>query len=419
MRPISPFVDITNYVLLELGHPMHAFDLDRLAGADIRVRARAPGRNGHHAGRTSAQARRRDAGDRRCASAQAIAGVMGGATPRCRRATRRIAFESAYFKPASVRRTSKRLGLKTEASSRFERGTDINAPVVALRRAVALMQQIGAGALRRRGRRSRTRTARAAHAASAARAACDACSGSRCLTPTSSASCDRCSWQSTPTADGWDVTAPTLRVDLLREVDLIEEVGRHYGFDRLDAAVPGDDPGGCSAGSADRPRSADAARVAAAGLSEAVTFGFIERRTAEAFAGRKRSGARSSRSRIRCRRSSTCSARHCCRDWSIRSRTIAGTGGATSALYEIGSRFTAATGETPRRGVRVDRRSTPEHWSGGDAAVDFFDAKGVVELVCARARRGAGVRAGRWPWLVAGQSAPVGSAARRWASSVS
>ena len=67
--------------------------------------------------------------------------------PRCRRRRATVVFESAYFKPASVRRTSKRLGLKTEASARFERGADVNAPVVALQRALALMEQIGAGRL--------------------------------------------------------------------------------------------------------------------------------------------------------------------------------------------------------------------------------------------------------------------------------
>ena len=77
--------------------------------------------------------------------AQAIAGVMGGAGSEVSPGTRRVVFESAYFRPASVRRTSKRLNLKTEASSRFERGADIGAPVVALQRLAALMEQIGSG----------------------------------------------------------------------------------------------------------------------------------------------------------------------------------------------------------------------------------------------------------------------------------
>jgi phenylalanyl-tRNA synthetase beta chain len=77
--------------------------------------------------------------------AQAVAGVMGGAASEVSATTKTVVFESAYFKPASVRRTSKRLGLKTEASTRFERGADIGAQAVAIQRAVALMEQIGAG----------------------------------------------------------------------------------------------------------------------------------------------------------------------------------------------------------------------------------------------------------------------------------
>src|SRR6185295_19100454 len=79
------------------------------------------------------------------ARATAIGGVMGGRDSEIGRATTRIALESAYFQPASVRRTSKRLGLKTEASARFERGGDVNAPVLALERALALAEMIGAG----------------------------------------------------------------------------------------------------------------------------------------------------------------------------------------------------------------------------------------------------------------------------------
>ena len=129
VRPISPIVDITNYVLIELGHPMHAFDLAELAGGELRVRRARPGEtittlDGVERTLDPDMLVIADA-----TRAQAVAGVMGGAASEVSGATRTVAFESAYFKPASVRRTSKRLGLKTEASSRFERGADINAPV--------------------------------------------------------------------------------------------------------------------------------------------------------------------------------------------------------------------------------------------------------------------------------------------------
>src|SRR5262249_3953167 len=128
-----------------IGQPMHAFDHAKLAGPEIRVRRAKPGET----------IRTLDAIDRRLEPdmlviadrdrAQAIAGVMGGAASEVSLSTKLVVIESAYFKPASVRRTGKRLGLKTEASSRFERGADIGAQVVALQRAIALMDQIGAG----------------------------------------------------------------------------------------------------------------------------------------------------------------------------------------------------------------------------------------------------------------------------------
>src|SRR5215468_9878369 len=145
VRPVSAIVDITNYVLLELGHPMHAFDLAKLAGAEVRVRRAKKGE----------VIRTLDGVDRKLDDemlviadrdrAQAVAGVMGGAASEVSSSTKSIVFESAYFKPASVRKTSKKLGLKTEASTRFERGADINGAVAAMQRAIALMEFIGAG----------------------------------------------------------------------------------------------------------------------------------------------------------------------------------------------------------------------------------------------------------------------------------
>ena len=111
----------------------------------------------------------------------------------------------------------------------------------------------------------------------------------------------------TATADGWDVEAPTFRVDLQREVDLIEEVGRHYGFDKLEPTFPGRHRAGARARPAHSARSAGAPALTAAGLSEAVTFGFIEAKAADAFAMARTPIGRS-RSPIRCPPSSTRSA---------------------------------------------------------------------------------------------------------------
>jgi phenylalanyl-tRNA synthetase beta chain len=142
-------VDITNYVLLELGHPLHAFDADKLSGRKIRV-----GRAGKGRRLLTLDGVERDLPEEAlliwdARSPVAVAGIMGGEGSSVTSDTRNIFLESAYFAPASVRRTSRRLGLRSEASYRFERGTDIEFLVGALNRAAILMQQTGGGTIHR------------------------------------------------------------------------------------------------------------------------------------------------------------------------------------------------------------------------------------------------------------------------------
>jgi phenylalanyl-tRNA synthetase beta chain len=404
VRPISPIVDITNYVLMEFGHPMHAFDLDRLSGHAIVVR---PARAGETIVTLDGAERKLDPDMLVIAdaeNAQAVAGVMGGAASEVSESTRRIAFESAYFQPASVRRTSKRLGLKTEASSRFERGADINAPLAALRRAAALMEQIGAGRLRGPAvdvywrprkphaihlRHDRIRRLLGLHVPD-----------DDVVRILSSLSLD-----ATTAGEGWDVVVPTFRVDLLREVDLIEEVGRHYGFDRLDATFP-IMTAAASAPDPRIPRDQLTRRVCTgAGLSEAVTFGIIERRAAEAFVGDDGQAmivpvANPLSAKFDVLRPSLLpglvdsvahNLRHGRRD---------------VGLFEIGSRFSVAGGES--RAVAFAWTGTAaEHWSGSSRTVDFFDGKGVVELLCSALTLVPAFETVRRPYLVPGQSATV------------
>ncbi|MBI5641021.1 MAG: phenylalanine--tRNA ligase subunit beta [Nitrospirae bacterium] len=140
-------VDITNYVLLELGHPLHAFDADRLQGGMIQVRKAGPDRT-----ITTLDGLERELPedalliwDER--NPVAVAGVMGGEDSSVTHETADIFLESAYFEPASVRRTSKELGLRSESSYRFERGTDIEFLVNALNRATLLMRETGGGTI--------------------------------------------------------------------------------------------------------------------------------------------------------------------------------------------------------------------------------------------------------------------------------
>src|SRR6202166_1111767 len=142
---INNVVDATNYVMIELGHPLHAFDLDLLAERRIVVRRARAGEkirtlDGIERTLTAEMCVIADA-----ARAVAIAGVMGGAETEIRAATKTILLEAAWFDPISIRRTSKTLGLRTEASMRFERGADMEMAETASRRGAELIQQLGGG----------------------------------------------------------------------------------------------------------------------------------------------------------------------------------------------------------------------------------------------------------------------------------
>jgi phenylalanyl-tRNA synthetase beta chain len=405
VRPISPFVDITNYVLMELGHPMHAFDLATLAGAELRIRR---ARAGEVITTLDGMERTLEADMLVIADGrrpQAVAGVMGGAGSEVSGATRTVAFESAYFKPASVRRTSKRLGLKTEASSRFERGADVNAPVVALQRAIALMQQIGAGRLIGPfiDRYPAPCTPKPLHLR---RERLASLLGLRIPDDDVARILGGLGLSVTAASDGWDVVAPTFRVDLLREVDLIEDVGRHYGFDKLEPRFP---PMTTPAAAPDWRITRDQLvrrTLTAAGLSEAVTFGFIQADAARSFVA---DGGAGSLVAVANPLSATFDV--------LRPSLLPGLVDASAhnrrhgrrdvRLFEIGARFTSTDGETRGVGMAWTGSATPDHWSNAPRDVDFFDAKGAVEQLCARLGAPTRFEPLSAPFLVAGQAARV------------
>jgi phenylalanyl-tRNA synthetase beta chain len=240
VRPINNVVDVTNYVMLEMGQPMHAFDLERLARQRLVIRRATAGERMRTLDDID---RTLDADTLVIADAEravAIGGVMGGQDSEISAKTTVIALESAYFQPASIRRTSKRLGLKTEASSRFERGGDVNAPPAGIARAAALFQRLGAGIpagplidrypVPRQPPQLRLRASRIARVLGQNIPPDDV---PRFLEPLGFTVAPG----QGPETD-WTITVPSFRVDVLREEDLIEEVGRHYGFDRLPVRFP-------------------------------------------------------------------------------------------------------------------------------------------------------------------------------------
>ncbi len=147
LRPINNLVDITNFVMMETGQPLHAFDFDKLADNRIVVRA---AEKGESFTTLDGKERKLSSGMLMICDAEkpvALAGVMGGFNSEISEETRSVLIESACFNPASVRKTSKSLGLYTDASYRFERGVDPDGTVAALNRAAVLMQEITGGRL--------------------------------------------------------------------------------------------------------------------------------------------------------------------------------------------------------------------------------------------------------------------------------
>jgi len=238
MRSISNVVDITNYVLLEYGHPLHAFDFDLLAGGKIVVRRAADGElfttlDGQERRLTANDLTIRD-GDK----GVAIAGIMGGGNSEISDATVNILLESAYFNPSAIRRTSKRLGLHTESSHRFERGADIEVVTAALDRAAALIAELAGGTVAQ-GIIDRYPQTAVAQPINVKVSKVNGLLGTKLML----ADIKEVFQRLTFVADELDgdtlvVTVPSFRVDIEREVDLIEEVARLIGYENIVTTLP-------------------------------------------------------------------------------------------------------------------------------------------------------------------------------------
>lgn len=235
MRPINNVVDITNYVLLELGHPLHAFDLDTLKGGRIRV-ARSGGRTMKTLDGTD-RALPEDAlliwdGERPVA----VAGVMGGAETEVKEKTKNIFLESAFFLPSSVRRTSRTLGLKTESSYRFERGTDIELLEKALDRAVSLMALHCGGKISRK-----VDVYPKAFRPVSIPVRYDRVNrilGTSVRREEMADIVERLGLRAEKGPDTLVVVPPSYRTDIQSEIDVIEEIARLHGFERIPVTVP-------------------------------------------------------------------------------------------------------------------------------------------------------------------------------------
>jgi phenylalanyl-tRNA synthetase beta chain len=380
VRPISNLVDLTNYVMMEMGHPSHAFDLGRIPEGHLKVRW---ARGGERVTTLDGVDRALDqtmgvvAGPD---SPLALAGIMGGATSEVSENTTVVALEAAYWDAAATRRTAKSLGMHTEASHRFERGADPEAPAVATARIAHLMERIGAGHTRPglietlgRPRQRRTVSLRLSRI--------DTMLGT-------SVSHERT--QVILTGLGFGVSSapegtlgtevPSWRGDVSREVDVIEEVARHHGLGQIPATLPPTRlPGGLPAAQARERRVRQV--LVGAGLREALNLGFAPSALNPAFGAAPvmlQNPLSSDHDRLRHRLLPSLVENL---------RTNLRQGRADVALFEIGRVFAPPpTGEILPREVLclaflLSGAARPRHWSERPSDVDFFGAKGLVELL--------------------------------------
>jgi phenylalanyl-tRNA synthetase beta chain len=285
LRPISNIVDVTNYVMLERGQPLHAFDLARLTERQVTVRRAGDRQRIMTLDGITRELLADDLVIADMHAPVAIAGIMGGADSEIRATTGDVLVESAFFIPETVRRTARRLGLASESSYRFERGVDPSATTAALDRAVELIVATAGGTVapgileKRACDKAQTPTIRlrAARVNALLGTHFSVAEIERPLRALGAA-------VSANARTVLRVTPPPHRFDLRSEVDLVEEVARLSGYDDIAATTPTIRLGGAGAGTA---RADDPVRDAlrAAGFSETVTLALTAAESNAAFPG--------------------------------------------------------------------------------------------------------------------------------------
>lgn len=275
VRSISNVVDATNFVLLELGHPLHAFDLDKVAGREIVVRTARPGET---MTTLDGQERRLDPDDLVIADrnrASALAGVMGGGDSEISAGTTRVLVESAWFEPGGVRRTSKRHGLHTEASHRFERGADPGMLLPALDRCAALVAELSGGTVRKGVVDAHPRRHRPVQVPLAWSRPAEVL-GMAVSRKEARRILGALGFEERKAGPkGAVFKVPSWRPDVTREEDLIEEVVRLKGYDAIPEHLPpiANANPSLPAGALALARAREA--LEASGFSEAVNFSFV------------------------------------------------------------------------------------------------------------------------------------------------
>ena len=282
IRPISPVVDVTNFVMLELGQPMHGYDLAKLSGGIVTRRAEV----GEELVLLDGQTVKLDPEILIIADTSgpiAVAGIMGGNETAVDEQTTSVFLESAYFSRAVIAGRARRFGLHTDASVRFERGVDPQHQARAIERATALLIEIAGGKPGLLSEESLASEIPVATAVTLRRQRLAAVLGVDIDAAEVRSMLEGLGLSIEESPDGWSVTAPSARFDIEIEEDLIEEVVRLYGYDHIQP-VPGmltATLGSVTESSVSLERVR--ATLVARGYQEAITYSFVDRQLDAAF----------------------------------------------------------------------------------------------------------------------------------------
>lgn len=394
LRPRNNIVDITNLVLMECGHPLHAFDLDTLAGKKIVVQQASDGEKF-----TTLDSKERALdGDMLmicdAEKAVAIGGVMGGENSEITNATTTVFLESAYFQPSSVRRTAKKLGISSDSSYRFERGADIDNVPYALDRAAALIAELGGGTVAAgvldaypipvQPIELQLRPARAT-----------AIIGVAIAREEMRSLLERLGFVITEdNGEAFTVRVPTYRVDIGQEIDLIEEIARLYNYNNIPPSLSGSivfASDSVPASLAVLPHRVQLqAFLPSAGFHEILTQNMADPASAALFTDNPVRLLNPLGEELSILRPSLMPSMLRVMERNMRF------GVANLRLFETGKTFRyAANGEQPPVANIVEEEElliglsgkiAEPHWSGNDRDVDFYDIKGVLESVLAELR---------------------------------
>lgn len=385
VRSISNVVDVTNFVLLELGHPLHAFDLDKVAGREIVVRT---AKAGEKLTTLDGKERALDPDDLVIADrdrGSALAGVMGGGHSEIAADTTCVLIESAWFAPPGIRRTSRRHGLMTEASYRFERGADPGMVLAALDRCAAMTAELAGGIVRSgvvdaNPRPFRPAEVRLRWARPSQVLGMDVPRDEARRILTGLGLTERASGE-----EGATFAVPSWRQDLAIEEDLIEEIVRTRGYDSIPETLPRlalDTPAlPVEAIATERVRNA----LEAGGFSEAVNFSFLARSELAAFDRDAKPVALKNpiSADLAVMRTSLVPSllRNAAHNLKQKTESI--------RVYELARVYggkQAGLGDAPatepqRVAAVAYWRRSPHGWNVPDEVFDFYDAKHVVENV--------------------------------------